>query len=69
MSHSKSHPSSQSRNVHGGVVGRQRHLIGIVAIDFQNDTHIATENEQGTRVNGARNSGGIWDEDTRCGSP
>ena len=26
------------------------------------------ENEQGTRVNGARNSGGFRDEGTRCGS-
>jgi hypothetical protein len=46
-------------DVHGGVVERQRHLVGTVAIDFENDTHIAIENEQGTRVNGARNSGGF----------
>ena len=38
MSHSKSHPSSQSRMSMAASVERQRHLIGIVTVDFENDT-------------------------------
>jgi hypothetical protein len=40
------------KNVHSGVVERQRHLLWKVPVDLENWAHFAIENEKGTLVNG-----------------